>query len=595
MASRPMQRAASGRVGEQLRVAAECDNPVPTELSRLKAPRPKKRDNGSHRHPRVGISRPPPSRGGREIPSFEAGSLTQLSVVDEPHQVRMPDGDERRAPGIPLAVNPHGDRGQAPQHHFTIRCEIEDAAGGQAHEAIGDELHSCFWHRAGRATLQEVGPGSARAAGGQSATVRGVREVLLKKWRKIFVYNTDRMLRFLTAGESHGKALVVILEGMPAGLRLDFDGITRDLQRRQAGYGRGRRMAIESDSAEVLSGVRAGETLGGPIAMLIPNRDWVNWQQTMQVDGEPLVEAGVPSRPPVSRPRPGHADLAGVAKYGRTDIRDVLERASARETAARVAAGALARQLLSRFGIDVTSHVLAIGGVTLEGPGRVTFEQARAIAADSPLRCVDPELERRMIAEIDRAKAAGDTVGGVFEVIARGVPMGLGSYAQWDRKLDGRLAQAMMSIPAIKAVGIGRGPAAAALDGSRMHDEIVPATDAARPGDPPHGLARPTNNAGGLEGGVTNGEEVRVTGYMKPISTLMRPLRSVDLSTMTAAPATVERSDVCAVPAAAIVGEAMICLVLADALLEKFGGDSIDEIERNHQAAVANLRARFSP
>ena len=396
------------------------------------------------------------------------------------------------------------------------------------------------------------------------------------------------MLRFLTAGESHGRALVVILEGVPAGLRVNVDAITTELRRRQGGYGRGRRMAIESDRADLLSGVRWGETIGGPIAMTIENRDWANWQHTMNATAEAPADAGGPKRPPVTRPRPGHADLAGVAKFGRADVRDVLERASARETAARVAAGALARQLLSHAGIQITSHVFVIGAARLDEPAVVSFDRAAALPADAPLRCVDPGVERRMIEEIDQAREAGDTRGGAFEVIATGVPMGLGSYVQWDRKLDGRLAQALMSIPAIKAVGIGLGPGAAARPGSQVHDEIVP--------DPAHraplGVARPTNNAGGLEGGVTNGQDVRVSAWMKPISTLMKPLRSVDLTTMEESPAAIERSDVCAVPAAAVVGEAMVALVLADALLEKFGGDTIEDLERGMAAAKASLEGR---
>jgi chorismate synthase len=302
------------------------------------------------------------------------------------------------------------------------------------------------------------------------------------------------MVRFLTAGESHGRALVVILEGIPAGLSIDIDAITADLRRRQGGYGRGRRMVIESDRAEVLSGVRAGETIGGPIAMSIENRDWVNWQHTMRTTEEPAADAGGARRAPVTKPRPGHADLAGVAKYGRADVRDILERASARETAARVAAGAQAR---------------------LPDGTAVAFEAAAALASDAPLRCVDSEVERRMIEEIDRAREAGDTRGGAFEVIATGLPVGLGSYVQWDRKLDGRLAHALMSIPAIKAVGIGLGPEAAARPGSRVHDEIVPDPG----GEHPTGVSRPSNNAGGLEGGVTNGEDLRVSAWMKPIST----------------------------------------------------------------------------
>jgi chorismate synthase len=398
------------------------------------------------------------------------------------------------------------------------------------------------------------------------------------------------MLRFLTAGESHGKGLVVILEGMPAGVRLDLDAITEQLRRRQGGYGRGRRMAIESDHAEVLSGVRAAETLGSPIALLIRNRDWENWKQTMHAEDQPPADATGAARPLVTRPRPGHADLAGVIKYDRADIRDVLERASARETAARVAAGAIARQLLAHFGVQVASHVYAVNGIGLESPLHITFEEARNIGPASALRCADPDAEARMIAEIDRCREAGDTAGGAFEVIVRGLPVGLGSYVQWDRKLDGRLAQAMMSIPAIKGVGIGIGPKAAAVPGSKMHDEILPA-----PGrtNPPIGVSRPTNNAGGLEGGVTNGEDLRISGFMKPIATLMKPLRSVDLADMTESPATIERSDVCAISAAAVVGEAVVTLTLADAFLEKFSGDSLGEIERNYKAATEHLESRF--
>jgi chorismate synthase len=412
----------------------------------------------------------------------------------------------------------------------------------------------------------------------------------LPKARRNFVYNFLRMLRFLTAGESHGRALVVILEGLPAGLPIDEEAITRDLRRRQGGYGRGRRMAIESDRAEIISGVRAGETLGGPVAMTLQNRDWTNWQYTMRATAEAPEGAGGARRAPVTRPRPGHADLAGGAKYERDDLRDILERASARETAARVAAGAIARQLLARVGIHLTSHVFTLGGTTVPDRAAIDFTRASALPDDGPLRCVDGALEQKMIEEIDRAREAGDTLGGAFEVIATGVPIGLGSYVQWDRKLDGRLAQALMSIPAIKAVGIGLGPDVASRPGSRVHDEIV-SGDASRA----TGLARPTNNAGGLEGGVTNGEDLRVSGYMKPISTLMKPLRSVDLSTMTEAPAAIERSDVCAVPAAAVVGEAMVALVLADALLERFGGDSIGALERAMASADEAIRARFSP
>jgi chorismate synthase len=396
------------------------------------------------------------------------------------------------------------------------------------------------------------------------------------------------MLRFLSAGESHGQALVITLDGMPAGLDIDIDALNAQLRRRQGGYGRGRRMAIESDRAEILAGVRRGKTTGAPIAMLIRNRDWVNWQHTMHVEREMPEGASGTRRPEVTRPRPGHADLAGAIKYGHEDIRDVLERASARETASRVAAGSLARQLLVRFGIRIASHVASIGDVALPEDRIVSFDDALAIDDEAPLRCVDPQLQQKMIAFIDVAKEAGDTVGGSFEVIASGVPPGLGSYVQWDRKLDGRLAQAVMCIHAIKAVGIGIGPDVAFRPGSRVHDEILPPpTEADAP-------VRPTNRAGGLEGGVTNGQDVRVTAFMKPIATLMKPLRSVDLNTLTDAPAAIERSDVCAVPAAAVVGEAMVALVLADAFLEKFGGDSIEEIARHFDATAELVRRRFT-
>src|SRR5215472_2935395 len=400
------------------------------------------------------------------------------------------------------------------------------------------------------------------------------------------------MLRFLTAGESHGKALLAIVEGVPAGLALDFDAVTTDLRRRQTGYGRGRRMAIESDRAEPLSGVRHGRTTGGPIALLIPNKDWENWQRTMYAELEMPANTPGADRAPVTRPRPGHADLAGFVKYRHDDMRNVLERASARETAARVAVGAIARQLLRSVGAEVVSHVTAIGSASIANPLAVTFEQARAIPVDSPLHCADPDVEASMIAEIDRARDAGDTMGGSFEIIVRGVPPGLGSYVQWDRKLDGRLAQALMSIPAIKAVGIGRGPDAASLPGSRLHDEIL-----ARTGPHPTSgveVTRPTNNAGGLEGGVTNGEDLRVSIYMKPIATLMKPLRSIDLTTMAESPAAFERSDVCAVPAAAVVAEAMVAFVLADALIEKFGGDSVEELLTNWRAFRDRTSARFN-
>jgi len=384
----------------------------------------------------------------------------------------------------------------------------------------------------------------------------------------------------------------VIVEGVPAGLALSADRLAGDLERRQLGYGRGRRMAIEHDRAEILSGVRRGETIGAPIALAIRNRDWTNWQHTMSVEADPPESAGGARRARVTRPRPGHADLAGGLKYGRTDLRDILERASARETAARVAAGAVARALLDRFGVEIVSHVAGIGGAALADPLAIPFERIRQLHADDDLRCVDAGVAESMRRVIDAARDAGDTVGGVFEVVAHAVPAGLGSYAQWDRKLDGRLAQALMSIPAIKAVGIGAAAAVGHLPGSRVHDEIVPAVGS--PTGTVPGISRPTNRAGGLEGGVTNGEDVRITGWMKPISTLMKPLRSVDLDTMTDAAAAIERSDVCAVPAAAVVGEAMVALVLADAFVEKFGGDSIADVEAAFDRWKTTIAARMS-
>lgn len=389
------------------------------------------------------------------------------------------------------------------------------------------------------------------------------------------------MLRFLTAGESHGPALTVIVEGVPAGVPLTADDINPDLARRQLGYGRGRRMAIEQDRVEVLSGIRRGETLGSPIAFLIRNKDWTNWQHTMSIEAEPDASLPGARRAAVTRPRPGHADLSGGLKYEREDMRDILERASARETAARVAAGAVARALLRHVGVQISSHVTTIGGVSLPGGIDIPFDHIAALAADDDVRCVDAGVAQQMRDAVDAAREAGDTVGGAFEVVAHGVPAGLGSHTHWDRKLDGLLAQALMSIHAIKAVGIGVGPAVGDLPGSRVHDEIVLEQ---------HHLARPTNRAGGLEGGITNGEDIRVTAWMKPIATLMQPLRSVDLATMSEQKAAIERSDVCAVPAAAVVGEAMVSLTLANAVLDKFGGDSL----RALSAAVSEWRSRVA-
>src|SRR3954451_19231155 len=400
------------------------------------------------------------------------------------------------------------------------------------------------------------------------------------------------MFRFLTAGESHGRALITILEGIPSGLTIEFAALTAELRRRQGGYGRGRRMVIEPDRADAISGVRHGVTTGAPISLIIPNKDWENWQRTMAVEQPPTADTPGVDRAAVTRPRPGHVDLAGVVKYDHTDIRNVLERASARETAARVAVGSVARQFLSKLGVTIVSHVASIGSASIGDPLAVTFEDAQAIPPDSELHCVSREVEQQMKAVIDAAKEAGDTVGGMFEVIVRGLPIGLGSHVQWDRKLDGRLAQALMSIQAIKGVGIGIGPRVSDLPGSRIHDEILPLAGATRHPEVP--VTRPTNNAGGLEAGITNGEDLRVTGFMKPIATLMKPLRSVDLNTLELSPAAIERSDVCAVTAAAVVGAAMGGNGLADARLEKSGGSSIGELLDTWRSYRARLAARFS-
>jgi chorismate synthase len=352
-------------------------------------------------------------------------------------------------------------------------------------------------------------------------------------------------------------------------------------------------MAIESDRAIAIGGIRHGRTTGAPVALTIENRDWVNWEFTMHADEAPPPDAAGARRSPVTRPRPGHADLAGAIKYGHADLRDVLERASARETAARVAAGALARQFLAELAIEIASHVVAIG--TERAPmGPATFEAMAALPDDSPTRCVDAAAAGRMVAAIDAARDLGDTLGGVFEVAARGVPAGLGSYAQWDRRLDGRLAQALMSIPAIKAVGIGIGAETAHLRGSQVHDEILPLAGSGAASAPPVAAHRPTNHAGGLEGGVTNGEELRISASMKPIATLMAPLRSIDLRTGLEAPAAIERSDVCAVPAASVVGEAMVALVLADACLERFGGDAMEDVRGRYAEWQRQVRQRFA-
>lgn len=359
-----------------------------------------------------------------------------------------------------------------------------------------------------------------------------------------------------------------------------------ELTRRQGGYGRGRRMKIESDRVEVLSGLRLGETLGSPLAMLIWNRDWENWTTAMAHEPPP-EDVNPKALRSMYLPRPGHADLAGVLKYDRRDTRDILERASARETAARVACGAVAKRLLAEFGITVGSHVVAVGAVTARIP-EILPDDLNGAVDDTPLRCLDPEATEQMVKAIDEAGAAGDTLGGVFEVVARGLPVGLGSHVAWDEKLDGRLAGALMSIQAIKAVEIGDGVAAAGRPGTRVHDPIV-REDEKRTGG---GFGRATNRAGGLEGGITTGEPLVVRGYMKPISTLRNRLPSVDLRDGSEADAATERSDVSAVPAAGVIGEAMVALVLADALLEKFGGDSLSEVRRNHEAYLAHLAGR---
>ena len=398
-------------------------------------------------------------------------------------------------------------------------------------------------------------------------------------------------LRFLTAGESHGKALVAIVEGLPAGLPVVAEQVDQELARRMMGYGRGARMKIERDRIEWLSGVRAGETLGTPVAMLIHNRDWANWEEVMAAEGEP----GDVRRRRLTRPRPGHADLVGVLKYDRQDARDILERASARETAARVAAGALARCLLEEFGVEIGSHIVSLGGIQV--PPVASLPVPLNPAADnSEIRVLDRTIEAEIIRRIDQAKKDGDTLGGEAQVVVRGLPVGLGSHVHWDRKLDGRLAGALMSIPAVKAVEIGMGFEAARRPGSQVHDPIdadaVPGTNAPDPALR-GGYRRRSNNAGGLEGGVTTGEPLVIRVGMKPISTLMSPLPTVDLTTGKAANAQSERSDVTAVPAMGVIAEALTALVVADAFLEKFGGDSLGEIGRNFAAYLQNLAARW--
>jgi chorismate synthase len=387
------------------------------------------------------------------------------------------------------------------------------------------------------------------------------------------------MLRFLTAGESHGPELVVIIEGAPAGYDIDLEAINRDLARRQKGYGRGGRMAIERDEVRVVSGIRFGRTLGSPITFIVENRDFKNWEKRMSADPRDRGEAKL-----VTRPRPGHADLAGVLKYNLEDIRDVLERASARETAARVALGSFARQLIAPFGISVLGFVARIGTVEAKMPPDISLEQLARVSEESPVRVADADAERAIIDEIDVCKKEGDTLGGVVEVVAPGLPVGLGSYVQWDRKLDGRIAHALMSLQAVKGVEFGEGFSAARVRGSQLHDEIGYDAAAQR-------FTRHSNNSGGTEGGISTGEPLRVRVAFKPLSTLMRPLRSADIRTKAEAVATIERSDVCAIPAAAVIAESVVAFEIANAFLEKFGGDSFTEIARNYNGYLQQVRS----
>ncbi|MGA9528586.1 MAG: chorismate synthase [Terriglobales bacterium] len=389
------------------------------------------------------------------------------------------------------------------------------------------------------------------------------------------------MLRYFTSGESHGEALVAFLSGMPAGLTIDQEFVDRELWRRQQGYGRGGRMKIESDKAHFLSGVRHGKTIGSPIAVLLANRDWQNWKESLP------VEPGDPEKhKPVASPRPGHADLAGALKYDFAEARYVLERASARESAARVAIGALAKLFLRDLGVEIASHVIAVGATSISDR-EITWEQIEPLAHKDEilLSCADPEAEQRMKEEVDKVLRTGDSVGGVFEVVARNVPPGLGSYGQWDERLDALLAAAVMSLQAVKAIEIGSGIQAALSPGSAVHDEIGYRRESGFAG-----FTRARNNAGGIEGGVSNGQEIRVRGYLKPISTLRRPLQSVDFTTREPVKAAYERSDVCVVPAAGVAAEAMVALTLARCALEKFGGDSLRETKRNFQGYLEQLK-----
>jgi len=391
------------------------------------------------------------------------------------------------------------------------------------------------------------------------------------------------MIRFSTAGESHGEALIALVSGLPAGVPIDLEFVNRELWRRQQGYGRGGRMKIETDKAHILSGVRHGKTIGSPVAIELVNRDWKNWEEKLPVEtGDPAKHQAVAS------PRPGHADLAGALKYNFPDARYVLERASARETTARVAAGALAKLMLRTLGIEVASHVIRVGRVELERAAGWDEIVALAAKDDVMLGCVDAEIEARMKEEVEEVSRTGDTVGGVFEVVVHGVPAGLGTYVNWDERLDGLLAASVMSIQAVKAVEIGRGVVAAEWFGSRVHDPIHYAQQATAK---PTRFTRPQNNAGGLEGGVSNGEEIVVRGYLKPISTLRRPLESVRFDTREATSASYERSDICVVPAAGVVAEAMVALTIAGQAQQKFGGDSALEMQRNFAGYIEQIRS----
>jgi chorismate synthase len=388
------------------------------------------------------------------------------------------------------------------------------------------------------------------------------------------------MLRFETAGESHGECLVATVAGLPAGIPILLENVNRELWRRQQGYGRGGRMKIETDRAEIVAGVRHSQTIGSPVAVLIRNKDWQNWTEALPVED---IAGGEDKRKPVTRPRPGHADLAGALKYNFHEARYILERASARETTARVAVGAIAKALLSQFSIEVLSHVVAVGPARLERQARWDELVELSRREEVVLGCVDPAAEAQMKAVVDEAYRTGDTVGGVFEVVARGLPPGLGSHTTWDARLDGRLAQAIVSIQAVKGVEVGLASEGAANFGSKVQDTIHYDREGRR-------FTRGANRAGGLEGGITNGEDVLVRGMLKPISTLRRPLESVDLETREPALAAYERSDVAVVPAAGVIGEAMVAIVLAQAFLEKFGGDSLGEIRRNYDGYLEQIK-----